>query len=43
MAYTLNKKQMDEFLNNIVESFSGKDFTIDDIKWYGYIYETKED
>ena len=32
MAYTLNKKQMDEFLNNIVESFSGKDFTIDDIK-----------
>ena len=32
MAYTLNKKQMDEFLNNIVESFSGKEFTIDDIK-----------
>ncbi len=32
MAYTLNKKQMDEFLNNIVETFSGKDFTIDDIK-----------
>ena len=32
MAYTLNKSQMDEFLNNIVESFSGKDFTIDDIK-----------
>ena len=32
MSYTMNKKQMDEFLNNIVESFSGKDFTIDDIK-----------
>ena len=28
----MNKKQMDEFLCNIVESFSGKDFTIDDIK-----------
>jgi len=28
----MNKKQMDEFLDNIVESFSGKDFTIDDIK-----------
>ena len=32
MAYTMNKSQMDEFLNNIVETFSGKDFTIDDIK-----------
>ena len=32
MAYTMNKKQMDEFLNNIVDTFSGKDFTIDDIK-----------
>ena len=32
MAYTLNKSQMDEFLNNIVESFSGKEFNIDDIK-----------
>ena len=32
MSYTMNKKQMDEFLDNIVESFSGKDFTIDDIK-----------
>jgi len=32
MAYTMNKSQMDEFLSNIVESFSGKDFTIDDIK-----------
>ncbi len=32
MSYTMNKKQMDEFLCNIVESFSGKDFTIDDIK-----------
>ena len=28
----MNKKQMEEFLSNIVESFSGKDFTIDDIK-----------
>lgn len=32
MSYTMNKKQMETFLNNIVESFSGKDFTIDDIK-----------
>ena len=32
MAYMMNKKQMDEFLSNIVETFSGKDFTIDDIK-----------
>ena len=32
MTYTMNKKQMDEFLNNIVDTFSGKDFTIDDIK-----------
>ena len=32
MAYTMNKKQMEEFLNNIVDSFSGKEFTIDDIK-----------
>ena len=32
MAYTMNKKQMEEFLGNIVESFSGKEFTIDDIK-----------
>lgn len=32
MVYTMNKKQMEEFLSNIVESFSGKDFTIDDIK-----------
>ena len=32
MAYTMNKKQMDDFLSNIVETFSGKDFTIDDIK-----------
>ena len=32
MAYTMNKSQMDEFLSKIVESFSGKDFTIDDIK-----------
>ncbi|MDA7663764.1 HMG-box domain-containing protein, partial [bacterium] len=28
----MNKKQMEEFLNNIVVTFSGKDFTIDDIK-----------
>jgi hypothetical protein len=28
----MNKKQMDEFLSNIVDTFSGKDFTIDDIK-----------
>ena len=32
MAYTMNKSQMEEFLSNIVETFSGKDFTIDDIK-----------
>jgi hypothetical protein len=32
MSYTMNKKQMEEFLNNIVVTFSGKDFTIDDIK-----------
>jgi hypothetical protein len=32
MAYTMNKSQMEEFLNNIVVTFSGKDFTIDDIK-----------
>ena len=32
MSYTMNKKQMEEFLSNIVETFSGKDFTIDDIK-----------
>ena len=32
MAYTMNKSQMEAFLGNIVESFSGKDFTIDDIK-----------
>lgn len=32
MAFTMNKKQMDKFLSNIVENFSGKDFTIDDIK-----------
>ena len=32
MAYNMNKKQMDDFLSNIVETFSGKDFTIDDIK-----------
>jgi len=32
MSYTMKKSQMDEFLNNIVETFSGKDFTIDDIK-----------
>lgn len=32
MAYTMNKSQMDDFLSKIVESFSGKDFTIDDIK-----------
>ena len=28
----MNKSQMEEFLSNIVETFSGKDFTIDDIK-----------
>lgn len=28
----MNKSQMEDFLNNIVETFSGKDFTIDDIK-----------
>jgi len=32
MSYTMNKSQMEEFLNNIVVTFSGKDFTIDDIK-----------
>mgnify|MGYP001183089342 CR=1 FL=1 len=32
MAYTMNKSQMELFLNSIVETFSGKDFTIDDIK-----------
>ena len=32
MSYTMNKSQMDEFLSNIAETFSGKDFTIDDIK-----------
>ena len=28
----MNKSQMELFLNSIVETFSGKDFTIDDIK-----------
>jgi len=32
MSYTMNKKQMEEFLTNIVDTFSGKEFTIDDIK-----------
>lgn len=32
MTYNMNKMQMEEFLSNIVETFSGKDFTIDDIK-----------
>ena len=32
MSYTMNKSQMEDFLCNIVETFSGKDFTIDDIK-----------
>jgi len=42
MAYTMNKKQMDEFLSNIVESFSGKDFTIDDIKGMETFMKTKK-
>ena len=32
MSYTMNKKQMEEFITNIVDTFSGKEFTIDDIK-----------
>ena len=42
MAYTMNKKQMEEFLNNIVETFSGKDFTIDDIKGMETFMKTKK-
>ena len=43
MSYTMNKSQMDEFLNNIVESFSGKDFTIDDIKGMDTFMKPKKD
>ncbi len=42
MAYTMNKKQMEEFLNNIVDSFSGKEFTIDDIKDMDTFVKTKK-
>jgi len=42
MAYTMNKKQMDEFLSNIVKTFSGKDFTIDDIKDMDTFVKTKK-
>jgi hypothetical protein len=31
-GFTINQKQMDEFMNKVVESFSGKDFTLEDIK-----------
>ena len=43
MAYTMNKKQMDEFLSNIVDTFSGKDFTIDDIKDMDTFMKPKKD
>ena len=42
MSYTMNKKQMDEFLSNIVETFSGKEFTIDDIKDMDTFIKTKK-
>lgn len=42
MTYNMNKKQMDEFLNNIVKTFSGKDFTIDDIKGMDTFVKTKK-
>jgi len=32
MTYTMNQKQIDAFYSNMVEAFSGKEFTIDDIK-----------